>query len=88
MEIALMISVVINVIFLIVLFISLRAYQNLEKTVEEERSYFYQFFEDAWKRILEIDTRGSFATDDEVGWFYTELKKTLDVLYKKISRYL
>lgn len=88
MDIIFNISIILNVIFIIAIFVMIRAYKILDASIYEERSYLYQFFETAWKKIVEIDTRGSFAVDDEVGWFYTELKRALDILYKKVSRYL
>ena len=27
------------------------------------------------KRIKDIDTRGTFSSDDEIGWFFKEVKK-------------
>ena len=27
------------------------------------------------KRLKEIDTRGTFSSDDEIGWFFKEVKK-------------
>ena len=32
------------------------------------------------KRIKEIDTRGTFSSDDEIGWFFNEVKKMQDAL--------
>ena len=32
------------------------------------------------KRIKEIDTRGTFSSDDEIGWFFNEIKKMQDAL--------
>ena len=32
------------------------------------------------KRLKNIDDRGSFIADDEVGWFFTELKKIQEAL--------
>jgi len=32
------------------------------------------------KKLKEIDTRGSFEADDEVGWFFKNLKMIQDVL--------
>jgi len=82
------ISIVINILLFVVAIVSIIAYRNLERAYQEDKDYLYHFFESAWKRIVEIDTRGSFSSDDEVGWFYTELKRALDILYKKASRYL
>jgi len=32
------------------------------------------------KRLKQIDDRGSFMADDEVGWFFTELRKIQEAL--------
>ena len=32
------------------------------------------------KRLKEIDTRGTFSSDDEIGWFFNEIKKMQDAL--------
>jgi hypothetical protein len=32
------------------------------------------------QRLKAIDNKGSFIADDEVGWFFTELKKIQDAL--------
>ena len=32
------------------------------------------------KRIKEIDTRGTFSSDDEIGWFFDEIKNMQDAL--------
>ena len=32
------------------------------------------------RRLKQIDTRGSFIADDEIGWFFTEVKKIQEAL--------
>ena len=32
------------------------------------------------RRVKEIDTRGTFSSDDEIGWFFNEIKKMQDAL--------
>ena len=32
------------------------------------------------KRIKEIDNRGTFSSDDEIGWFFKEVKKIQEAL--------
>jgi hypothetical protein len=32
------------------------------------------------KRLKEIDTRGTFSSDDEIGWFFKEVKKIQEAL--------
>ena len=31
-------------------------------------------------RLKQIDTRGTFSSDDEIGWFFNEIKKMQDAL--------
>ena len=32
------------------------------------------------RRLEQIDTRGTFSSDDEIGWFFQEIKKIQDAL--------
>ena len=54
-----------------------------EKTILDYQTLFYEFFDRVQKvdlRLKEIDTRGSFSSDDEIGFFFkevTELQKSL-----------
>jgi len=32
------------------------------------------------KRVKQIDTRGTFSADDEIGWFFEEVKKIQEAL--------
>tara|TARA_B100000780_G_scaffold112921_1_gene79089 strand:- start:636 stop:911 length:276 start_codon:yes stop_codon:yes gene_type:complete len=34
-----------------------------------------QYIIDSEKRLKEIDEKGSFKSDDEIGWFFDEIKK-------------
>jgi len=34
-----------------------------------------QYVIDSEKRLKEIDEKGSFKSDDEIGWFFDEIKK-------------
>lgn len=40
------------------------------------------------KRMDEIDFRGSFKADDEVGYTFTSLKECIDELYEFITKYV
>ena len=35
------------------------------------------------KRIKEIDTRGTFSSDDEIGWFFKEIKNICPLISLK-----
>jgi hypothetical protein len=41
---------------------------------------FQQQVKESDKRIKEIDSKGTFKSDDEVGYFFNELKKIQDSL--------
>jgi hypothetical protein len=39
-----------------------------------------EIIKDSEKRIKEIDEKEIFKSDDEIGWFFNELKKIQDIL--------
>ena len=52
--------------------------EKYEDVIEGYRSFilkYQQQMNDADKRLQEIDKKGLFKSDDEIGWFFTELKK-------------
>ena len=36
---------------------------------------FQSSIEESDKKLQELDVRGSFSSDDEIGWFFNEIKK-------------
>lgn len=65
---------------------------SLEKSITSEEE-FYEFLIDVRTRILnaqarmkEIDLRGSFEADDEVGITFKELQSTIDELNNEITK--
>jgi len=78
------------IILTIALIGSLFANYNLLKRFEESEEYvenleswvakFSKTITEMNTRIAEIDKRGSFSSDDEVGYFFTELKKIISEL--------
>lgn len=43
---------------------------------------------DDYKALKEVDKRGSFESDDEVGFVFTNIKKTVEDSYIFVNKYL
>jgi len=74
---------VLVVIFLYTTFNLLRKNEKYEDLTEGYRVFilrFQQQVKESDKRIKEIDSKGTFSSDDEVGYFFNELKKIQDSL--------
>ena len=74
---------VLVVVFLYTTFNLLRKNEKYEDLVEGYRVFilrFQQQVKESDKRIKEIDSKGTFKSDDEVGYFFNELKKIQDSL--------
>ena len=74
---------VLVVVFLYTTFNLLRKNEKYEDLVEGYRVFilrFQQQIKESDKRIKEIDSKGTFKSDDEVGYFFNELKKIQDSL--------
>ena len=55
--------------------------EKYEDIIDGYRTFilnFQQRLQEGNKRIKEIDDKGTFKSDDEVGYFFTELKKLWD----------
>ena len=74
---------VLVVVFLYTTFNLLRKNEKYEDLIEGYRMFilrFQQQVKESDKRIKEIDSKGTFKSDDEVGYFFNELKKIQDSL--------
>ena len=61
----------------------LRKYEQGEEYIENLESWVNQFSKtitDMNQEIKKIDSKGSFESDDEVGYFYKELKRIINQL--------
>jgi cell division protein FtsL len=61
----------------------LKKLEKLEDTVQNQQKYVEDIsnvLEDSSKRLREIDSKGSFSSDDEVGFFFENLKQIQIVL--------
>ena len=57
--------------------------EKLERLVEERDIYMNNLdavIEDITKRLQEVDNKGTFASDDEVGFFFNSLKSMSETL--------
>ena len=64
----------------------LRKQEKLEDIIVNQDNYIRNFDEQigyAVRRLNEIDLKGTFKVDDEIGWFFSEIK----VIQETISRF-
>jgi hypothetical protein len=57
--------------------------EKSEDIIVSQREFINEFqesIEDADKKLQELDVRGSFSSDDEIGWFFNEIKKLQNAL--------
>ncbi len=74
------------VIFGFTTFNLLRKQEKLEDIIVNQSKYIENFDEQisyASKRLNEIDQKGVFAGDDEIGWFFSQIK----VIQESISKF-
>ena len=68
---------------LFIIYNLLRKYEQGEEYIENLETWVTMFsstITDMNKEIKKIDTKGSFSSDDEVGYFFKELKKIISKL--------
>ncbi len=78
--IILLISVVLNITFTISIFNLLKQTEELEDTLIETTLEVKVKVSNALENLRNIDSRGSFESDDEVGATFTELKTIVENL--------
>ena len=57
--------------------------EKAEDIIVSQREFINEFresIEDADEKLQELDVRGSFSSDDEIGWFFNEIKKLQNAL--------
>ena len=83
MQTAVIILSILVVVLLYTTINLLRKNEKYEDIIDSYRTFilrFQQQVKDSEKRIKEIDSKGLFDSDDEIGWFFQELKKVQDSL--------
>ena len=78
--IILLISIVLNITFIISIFNLLKQTEELEDTLIETTLEVKVKVSNALENLRNIDSRGSFESDDEVGATFTELKTIVENL--------
>ena len=78
--IILLISIVLNITFTISIFNLLKQTEELEDTLIETTLEVKVKVSNALENLRNIDSRGSFESDDEVGATFTELKTIVENL--------
>ena len=61
----------------------LRKVEKIEDVVIRYDRFISEFskqLDNTDKRLKEIDEKGTFKSDDEIGWFFTEVKKIQEAL--------
>ena len=77
---------IIEIILLVLLIISLYIIYNLNRKVEQYETFIEELKQkvsDTNSNINEIDVRGSFSSDDEIGFYFKYIKN----LQNEISKY-
>ena len=57
--------------------------EKAEDIIVSQREFinsFQESIEESDKKLQELDVRGSFSSDDEIGWFFNEIKKLQNAL--------
>ena len=57
--------------------------EKAEDIIISQREFinsFQESIEESDKKLQELDVRGSFSSDDEIGWFFNEIKKLQNAL--------
>lgn len=78
--------IILSVLVVVLLYTTinlLRKNEKYEDLLDGYRTFilrFQQQVKESDKRIKEIDSKGLFDSDDEIGWFFQELKKIQDSL--------
>lgn len=81
--------IIITVLSVLVVLLGFTTFNLLRKNEKQEdilleyMSYLSKFdtaIEESDKRLKEIDERGLFKSDDEIGWFFDQIKKIQTIL--------
>jgi predicted PurR-regulated permease PerM len=88
MEFFILLALIIITVIGYVIWNLLTKVEKLEKTIEAQENYilnFYDLVKTSEDKIKEIDSKQLFQSDDEVGFFFTNLKTIQDTLSEYIK---
>ncbi len=80
MEILITISIMLLIALLVVAGIALLNVVKKNEALEDFITKQSEAIDSCDKRLKTIDDRGSFIADDEIGWFFTEVRKIQEAL--------
>lgn len=83
MEITIIISVILNVVFIYTTLNLLKKNEKQEDVMAEYLLYMDQLsktIEYAQEKLDALDTKGAFEGDDEIGWFFQSIKQLQGML--------
>ena len=78
--------IILSVVLIVALYVTwnlLRKVERLEDTANNYADYLYnisEIIQQSDERVRELDNRGMFEADDEIGFFFTELKNIQSIL--------
>jgi adenylate cyclase len=82
------IAIISLIILLYGLYNILMKYEKLEDDINEIDEYVLNLYEDmkmAYDKMLKLDTIGSFEADDETGFVFSQMKKSIDSIAIKYN---
>lgn len=62
-----------------------KSQSKLEKEVEKYYKYFLELFTEAYTQIQRVDKRGSFSSDDEVGFSFKVIYRAIEDVTNKLK---
>jgi len=85
------ITIILSVLLIAALYIIYNLFRKVEvlETLAEKHSDYLVRLNDmvsiSTKRLNEIDDKGAFSSDDEIGWFFTYVKQVQDLLKQYVT---
>lgn len=85
------IIIILSILLIAALYIIYNLFRKVEvlETLAEKHSDYLVRLNDmvsiSTKRLNEIDDKGAFSSDDEIGWFFTYVKQVQDLLKQYVT---
>lgn len=85
------IIITLSILLVVALYIIYNLFRKVEllETMAEKHSDYLVRLNDmvavSTKRLNEIDDKGAFSSDDEIGWFFTYVKQVQDLLKQYVT---
>jgi len=91
MGILLTISILVNIVLGYLIYVFIRKYDKLIVFTETYLNFIanlYLRFKETHSRLQDVDKRGAFQADDEVGFMFTEINSHVEELYQFLEKYV